>query len=77
MKLTNKEELSRWAFWQCYKGNDTEEMRSLITHSEWAYWYCKCIKDIEEMWSKINNPNWAYLYCIYVKNRLEVRKYMK
>jgi len=74
MKLIDKEEISRWAYWQCWNGNDTPEMRNLITNSYWVYFYCKNIKDIEEMWSKINRTIYAKWYCQDVKNRLEVRK---
>ena len=69
MKLLNEYEMSSWAYKECAKGNDTKEIRELITNNGWIYNYCK---DIEEMWSKITDPSWAYLYCRDIKNRFEV-----
>ena len=54
MKLLNEEKMSMWAFFECKNGNNTPEMRKLIT-----------------------NEKWAYIYCLDIKDRLEVRKYIK
>jgi hypothetical protein len=63
MKLIDEEEMSCWAFCQCLNGNDTEEMKDLITNSWDAYWYCRNIKDREEMWKNITTSYWAKEYC--------------
>jgi len=74
MKLTDKEEISKWAYYQCLNGNDTQEMRDLITDSNWAYSYCRDVKDRKEIWSKIKCSYWAHCYCKFVKDKPEVRK---
>ena len=76
MKLTNKEEMSQWAYFQCKYGNDTPEMRNLITDSYWAYWYCRFVKDKKEMWKKIKDSDSATKYCINVSCREELFKYI-
>ena len=76
MKLLNKREMSMWAFEECRNGNDTKEMRKLITNQCDIYLYCLNVKDREEMWTKITDPTYALLYCIDVKNKPEVRKYI-
>lgn len=73
MKLTNRNEMSRWAYLQCKNGNDTKEMRNLITNGCWSFYYCKCIKDRKEMWKKIRNKN-AFNYCQYIDHREEIKK---
>ena len=73
MKLLDKIEMSWWAYYECCKGNDTPEIRKLITASSYAYWYCFWIKDRKELWSRINDSYWAKSYCIDVKDRPEVR----
>ena len=40
MKLIDKMEMSKWAYIQCKNGNDTEEMRNLITEDYHLYMYC-------------------------------------
>ena len=77
MKLTDKWQMSRWAYRQCLNGNDTPEMRNLITNEYVACLYCIDVKDIKEMWYKIKDPSWAEVYCKHVKNRQEVRKLYK
>jgi len=37
MKLTDEREMSGWAYWQCRNGNDTPEIRDLITDSSDSY----------------------------------------
>ena len=37
MKLTNEKEISEWAYYQCKNGNDTIQMRRLITNSCYVY----------------------------------------
>ena len=77
MKLLSKYEMSAFGFDECNWGNDTPEMRNLITDSQVAYLYCKQIRDIKEMWCKITDPIWISMYCRFVKDRPEVRKYVK
>jgi len=77
MKLTDEKAMSEWAYWQCFKGNDTPEMRDLIIDSGDAYCYCVHIRDIKEMWSKIKDPSWAEWYCSCINDRPEVRRYIK
>ena len=72
MKLLDEWHLSDWAYSECCKGNNTKDIRDLITDDYWIFNYCK---DIEEMWSKIRNSYWAVMYCEWVKDRSEVRKY--
>jgi len=43
MKLTDKYEMSRWAFFECLDNNDSIEMRNLIVDSYWAACYCEYI----------------------------------
>ena len=76
MILLNKYQISEWAYHQCEEGNDTEEIRNLITHQYYAYKYCRHIKDIEEMWKKITKPDIAYWYWFWVKQRPEIKKYI-
>ena len=47
MKLTNEEEISGWAYYQCKNRNDTVQIRNLITISGWANLYCRDVKDRE------------------------------
>ena len=75
MKLLNEEEISELVCNECATGNDTPEMRKLITKQYWIYWYCYCVKDRKEMWSKIRDPITAYYYCKDVKYRKEVWRY--
>jgi len=70
MKLTDEREMSRWAFNQCKNGNDTPEMRYLITKNWDAYHYCRWIKDRPEVRSKINDSFYVYLYCRFIKNKI-------
>ena len=49
MKLTNKLDMSEWAFDQCEIGNDTEDMRDLIKTERYAFLYCRFIKDRPEI----------------------------
>ena len=72
MKLTDEEKISEWAYYQCKNGNDTEQMRNLITYDYWIYYYCKDIKDIKEMWTKIKSQYWICHYCLNIKNREEL-----
>ena len=74
MKILNEFEISKWAYNECLNGNDTPEIRKLITDSKLAYWYCKNIKDRKELWSKITDSEWAYWYCNDIKDRPEIRK---
>ena len=69
MKLLNEEEMSQWAYKECKKGNNTPEIRKLITNSAFAYWYCIYIESTEEMRSKLTEPFW-------VKRYREARKYI-
>lgn len=71
MKLTNKFEMSAWAFSQCLNGNDTKEMRDLITFPTSAYLYCKSIRNLPEMREKVNCQKWRFRYkelCMRAKN---------
>ena len=77
MKLLDKWTLSEWAYNQCKRGNDTPEIRKLITSQYWSFEYCRDIKDIKEMWSKIKSSYWAYWYCRWIKNRPEVKKFIE
>lgn len=52
------------------KGNDTPEMRDLITHSRCAYEYCKYLKNREELWQYIKNKQ-AFDYCQHIEDRKE------
>ena len=50
--------------------------------SEWAYEQCLKLKkenkeDIDEIWKLITDSYDAYWYCRCVKDRPEVRKYIK
>ena len=74
MKITHKEEMSQWAFEECWNGNDTPEMRNLITDDLWIYRYCECIKDRKEMWSRIKTKYIARVYYFVIKKRPEIRK---
>ena len=76
MKLTDEIEINAWAYNQCMIGNDTKQMRRLITNNALIYSYCRNIKDREEMLSKITDYD-AYRYCKYIKDRPEVRRYIK
>ena len=62
MKLTDKWEMSEWAYEQCLKGNDTPEMRNLICFPDHAFLYCINIKNIEELRTKVNEPFWTIEY---------------
>ena len=77
MKLLNKEDMSDWAYFECKNGNDNSEIRKLITKLVDVYCYCRDVRDIKEMWSRIKDPDWAFWYCRIIKNRPEVRKYIK
>lgn len=52
-KTTDSKIISKWAFYQTYKGNDTQEIRDLITDSIWAYRYCQLVRHRPDMWNKI------------------------
>ena len=54
MKFLNEREMSDWAYRECKKGNDTEEIRKLITDSFWAYMYCYCIGHNNKLSKKIS-----------------------
>ena len=62
MKLLDKIKMSHWAYNQCKSGNDTPEMRKLITDSIWVYMYCKYIKENKRMLKKMD----MYDYSIYM-----------
>ena len=47
MKLTDKKEMSKWAFEQCLGGNNSEEIRSLVTLDMWIYLYCMIKREKE------------------------------
>ena len=72
MKLLDEKEMSCWAYNQCKRGNDIQEIRKLITKSFWAFLYCLYIKDIPEMWPRIKNKN-AFIYCQLIKKRDEIK----
>ena len=55
MKLLNEYEMSEWAYNECFNGNDTPEIRKLITDSYYSYEYCRWIKDRDELWLKITD----------------------
>jgi len=74
MKATNEYDMSEWAYDQCIDGNDTSEMRNLITHNEYVYKYCFHIKNIEEMWRKITDYYYAKWYCEDIEDIPELRK---
>ena len=57
MKLTNKCDISIWAFKQCFNGNDTEEIRDLITSDWWMAFYCIDIKIRKNMIDKIRRQD--------------------
>lgn len=77
MKITNKTEMSWWAFEECWFGNDTPEMRNLITDDLWIYRYCEYIKDRKEMWSKIKSKYMSKVYYYTIKKRPELKKLFK
>lgn len=52
-------------------------MRSLITKDIDICHYCKYIEDRKDMWIKITESESASWYCLMVKDRPEVRKYIK
>jgi len=59
MKILDEYEMSKWAFRQCLEGNDTEEMRSIITNPQWCWRYYVEIKHDEVMLHRILNSKWA------------------
>jgi len=75
MKLIDEEEISEWAFYQCKNGNDTIQMRRLITNIFWIQCYCNDIKNLKEMRYKITNRNNIHS-TIFVNNH-EVRIYKR
>ena len=50
----NEWEQSSWAFWRCYLGDDTPEMRKLITSPEWLYSYCKFVRNDTNIKNRIS-----------------------
>jgi len=70
------EEMSKWAYNECLKGNDKESIRLLIKKQKLIMLYCKNIIDREEMYKRIKNPFWSFMYCWKVNNREVVRKYI-
>jgi len=59
--LTPKK-ISQWAFQRCVDGEDTPEMRDLITDPHWAYLYCKNVANRPEVAIRITDPVWAGPY---------------
>ena len=57
MKITNKYGMSLWAYTQCCGGNNTKEIKSLITDPGIAFWYCFIIEDDKEVRKYINNES--------------------
>ena len=72
MKLLSEYEMSEWTYSECLKGNDTKEMRKLITNQCDIYLYWLNVKDREEMRKLITNQCDIYLYCLNVKDREEM-----
>jgi hypothetical protein len=64
--LTPKK-ISQWAFQRCVDGEDTPEMRNLITDSHWAYLYCKNVANRAEVAIRITDPMWAGPYCKFLE----------
>lgn len=52
MKITDKYEMSMWAYFECKKRN-SDEIKSIITDPVWIYLYCTYICYDESMWNKI------------------------
>jgi len=64
--LTPKK-ISQWAFQRCADGEDTPEMRDMITDSHWVYLYCKNIDNRAEIAIRITDPIWAGAYCQFLE----------
>ena len=58
MKLLNEFEMSQWAYFQCLHGNDTPEIRKLITVSVWAAEYYFIINKNLEIKKRISHYDW-------------------
>ena len=58
MKLLDEEKMNHWAYWECRNGNDTPEIRKLITLNRWKLFYCLNINDIEEFHNSIPYKDW-------------------
>ena len=77
MKILDEYEISHWAYQECKKGNNTSEIRNLITLDCYIVYYCKDVKDREEMWSKIKESYWKWVYCQILNIcRFEISKRM-
>ena len=68
MKITDEREMSKWAYWQCKKGNDTLEIRNLITDKWWLLNYCLNIKRNPDMIKKLENES----DCKYVLKKIGI-----
>ena len=71
--LTPKK-ISEWAFQQCVDGEDTPEMREMITDSHWAYLYCKNVALREEVAVNVQDPTWSGLLCKMLEELPELLK---
>ncbi len=38
--ILNEHEISKWAYFYCFKINHDPEIKEYITTPRWAYWYC-------------------------------------
>ena len=66
-KWMTPNQVSQWAFQRCADGENTQEMRDMITNSHWAYLYCKTIENREEIAIRITDPIWAWAYCQFLE----------
>jgi len=57
MKLIDKKEMSEWAYWQCRNGDDTQEIRDLITDTLFMYKYYKNVKKNRSFLNKLKKES--------------------
>lgn len=78
MKLLDKWEISKWAYYQCKGGTNIEEIRCLIVDPLWAFLYCYHIKDIEEMRKIIQeSDHYIVRYCAEIRDSEEMSSKIK
>jgi hypothetical protein len=66
-KWMTPKQISQWAYQRCADGEDTPEIRDMITDPHWAYLYCKTVVNRPEVAIRITEPMWAGPYCKFLE----------
>jgi hypothetical protein len=66
-KWLTPKKISQWAYQRCADGEDTPEIRDMITDPHWAYLYCKTVANRPEVAIRITEPMWAGPYCKFLE----------